>query len=99
MTRQQLAVTLLIPFSVLTIYAVVHVGYVGIFDYQRHSPAGWQVFSDLVIACCLCFVWIFPNAKSAGRNPWPYAVITLFLGSIGPLLYLSLETKSKRLTF
>jgi len=95
MTRQLFAIILLIPFSLLSVYAVMKVGYVGIFDYHRHSPAGWQVFADLVIACVLLFVWIFPEAKRHGRNPWPYLAITCFLGSIGPLLYLLLTPKAK----
>lgn len=95
MKRQLLAIAILIPFSILSIYAILHVGYVGIFDYQRHSPAGWQVFSDLVIACVLIFIWIIPDAKRYGRNPWPYLLITIFLGSFGPLLYLALTPRNK----
>lgn len=88
MTRQHLAIALLIPFSVLSAYSVYKSGYWGLFQYQFASPAGWQVLADLVIACGLMFVWIFPDAKRHNRNPWPYVVITLFLGSFGPLLYL-----------
>jgi len=88
MNRRLLAITLLIPFSVLSAYAVFKVGYMGILDYHRHSPAGWQVFADLVIACLLCLLWLIPEAKQNGRNPWPFVVITLLLGSFGPLFYL-----------
>jgi len=95
MTRQLFALIILIPFTILSIYATYKVGYIGIFDYHRHSPAGWQVFTDLVIACVLLFVWIFPEAKRYGRNPWPYLVITCFLGSFGPLLYLLLTPRNK----
>ena len=90
MTRQHLAIFLLIPFTILTIYAIDQVGYIGIFDYQRYSPAGWQVLIDLIIVCGLSLLWMFSDAKHSGRNPWPYAVTTVFLGSIGPLLYLAL---------
>lgn len=89
LTKRSLAITLLIPFSALTIYAVMQVGYVGIFDYHRHSPAGWQVFADLVVALILVLSWMIPDAKKRGRNPIPWVVMTLFLGSIGPLLYLA----------
>jgi len=87
--KKVLAIAILIPFSLLSLYAVLEVGYIGIFDYHRHSPAGWQVFTDLVIALVLVFTWMIPEAQKAGRNPWPWVVITLFLGSIGPLLYLA----------
>lgn len=87
-SRRTLALVLLVPFTLLTVYAVAQVGYVGIFDYQRHSPAGWQVFVDLVVALVLVLSWLVPEAKRNGRNPWPWVAATLLLGSIGPLLYL-----------
>lgn len=92
---RNLAVVLLIPFSLLSVYAVSEVGYWGIIDYHRHSPAGWQVIADLVIALILVLSWLIPNAKKTGRNPWPYVVGTLFLGSIGPLFYLLLSPSKK----
>ena len=86
--RRALALILGIPFLALTAYAVQQVGYVGIFDYHRHSPAGWQVFADLVIALVLVLTWLVPEARRGGHNPWPWVVATLFLGSIGPLAYM-----------
>ena len=91
--RRTLAIVLLIPFSLLTLYAVLEVGYIGIFDYQRHSPAGWQVFIDLVVALVLILSWLVVDARKSGRNPWRWVGATLFLGSIGPLLYLALSSK------
>ena len=88
MSRRTLAIIILIPFTLLTAYAVHKVGYIGIFDYHRHSPAGWQVIADLVIALVLVLTWLVPEARRAGRNPWPWVVATLLLGSFGPLLYL-----------
>ena len=92
-SARTLAIVLLIPFTALTAYAVMQVGYIGIFDYHRHSPAGWQVFADLVIALVLVLLWLVPHAKDSGRNPWPWVVLTLLLGSFGPLLYLVLAGK------
>ena len=91
MNKQIIAIALLIPFSLLTVYAIYKVGYIGVFDYQRHSPAGWQVFADLVIACLLCLSWLIPEAKRNGRNPAPFVVLTLFLGALGPLLYIATD--------
>ncbi len=88
MSKKMLSIIILIPFSILTAYAVFKVGYFGIFDYHRHSPAGWQVITDLVIACILLLTWMIPEAKKNGRNPWPFVVLTVFSGSFGPLLYL-----------
>lgn len=80
----------LIPFTLLTVYAVMEVGLDGIIAYQLESSAGIQVLVDLVIACAIFLVWMFKNAKETGRNPWGYLVITLVAGSFGPLLYLAL---------
>ncbi len=88
MHNKTLAIAILVPFSVLTAYAVMQVGYVGIFDYQRHSPAGWQVFADLVIALVLVLLWLVKDAKKTGRSPWPWVALTLASGSFGPLLYI-----------
>ena len=89
MNRRTTAILILVPFSALTLYALLQVGYLGLFDYQLHSPAGWQVLADLVIALLIVLMWLVPEAKRAGRNPWPWVVLTLCTGSIGPLLYLA----------
>lgn len=94
MNKKVVAIALLIPFFLLTAYTLYRVGYVGIIDYQRHSPAGWQVFADLVIACILLLMWIIPDAKKRGRNPWGYVIITFVAGSFGPLLYWALGKPS-----
>lgn len=86
---RMLAFVLLIPFLLLTAYTIKEVGYIGIFQYQWHSYAGWQVFADLVIALILVLTWLIRNARSTSRNPWPWVIMTLFLGSIGPLAYLA----------
>lgn len=82
------AILILIPFAPLSFYALVQEGYVGLFAYQLGSPAGWQVLADLVIALLLVLSWLIADAKRAGRNPWPWVLITLATGSFGPLLYL-----------
>lgn len=88
MNRKNIALIMLIPFLGLTLYALLDVGYIGILDYHRHSSAGWQVFTDLVIALVLVLSFLIPDARANGRNPWPWVIGTLFTGSIAPLLYL-----------
>ena len=89
-----LAILILIPFTVLSAYALWDVGYIGILDYHRHSSAGWQVIVDLVIAVALILVWLVPDARKAGKNPWPWVLLTLVTGSFGPLLYLIFRKSS-----
>lgn len=87
MTRFAL-ILVIAAFGALSAYALMDVGYLGIFDYHRHSSAGWQVLTDLVIVCVLACVWMVSDARKTGRNPWPYVAITLAAGAFGPLFYL-----------
>lgn len=91
-----LALAILVPFSLLSAYAVAEVGYVGIFTYHLPSPAGWQVFTDLVIAVLLICLWMIQDARRTGRTVWPYLVTSLFLGSFGVLFYLALAPSEAR---
>lgn len=86
--RRILAIALLIPFSLITLYAVYRVGYTGILSHALDGPAGWQLAADLVVALILVLAWLVPTARHENRNPWPWVVVTLCLGSFGPLLYL-----------
>ena len=88
MNRRKLALIILIPFAALTTWALMNGGIAGILSFHQ-SPGGWQVFIDLVIALGLLLTFLVPHARAQGRNPWPWVVMTLALGSFGPLLYLA----------
>jgi hypothetical protein len=77
-----------LDFAVLSGYAMVEHGYMGIWQHQLANTAGWQVIVDLIIVCTLAMVWMFADARRSGRNVWPYVAITVLAGSFGPLLYL-----------
>lgn len=77
-----------LDFAVLSGYAMMEQGYLGIWLYQFANPAGWQVLADLIIVSTLAMVWMVADARRSGRNAWPYVAITVFAGSFGPLLYL-----------
>jgi hypothetical protein len=85
-----LSIAILIPFSLLSAFALTRVGYLGIFAHQLSSPAGWQVLADLVIAVVLICLWMVQDARRTGRTVWPYVVTSVFLGSFGVLFYLLL---------
>jgi uncharacterized membrane protein len=87
MPRVLLIVTL-VAFSALTAAALWHHGYWGIVAPHFESFGAAQVLADLVIALVLVLVWLWRDARAAGRNPWPWVVLTLAAGSFGPLLYL-----------
>jgi hypothetical protein len=77
-----------LAFAALSIVVVAEHGVVGIFLHQFQNLAGWQVLTDLTIALGLFLAWMWHDARSAGRNPWPWLVLTVVAGSFGPLIYL-----------
>jgi len=87
MSRTILTATL-VAFSALTAMALWRHGYWGIIQPQFESFGTAQVLADLVIALTLAMVWMWQDAKRAGRNVWPWIALTLAAGAFGPLLYL-----------
>lgn len=79
---------LLADFVALTAYAVWQHGYLAFFDVHAMNAISVQVFVDLIIALGMVSAWMWNDARRRGISPVPYLVATLFLGSIGPLLYL-----------
>jgi hypothetical protein len=81
----------LVDFVALTAYAVYHHGYQAFFDFGAMNAIQIQmiqIFIDLIIALSIVVGWMWRDAKARGISPMPYIVMTLFLGSIGPLVYL-----------
>lgn len=89
MNRKQLLIgVVLADFLALNAYAVWHYGYVGIWQAATANVATVAVLVDLCIAIGLIAVWMWNDAQRRGINAVPYLVLSLFLGSVGPLLYL-----------
>lgn len=80
--------TILAGFSAFTAYVVWQYGYVGLFERALADAATIQLSLDLVIALSVALLWIVRDARERGIGVAPYVVATVFLGSIGPLLYL-----------
>lgn len=89
---------IIVDFALLTGYALAQHGYWGIIAYHLPSSAGWQVIADLVISCAIIARWMVTDARRSGRNPWPYLLVMLVLGSFGPLFYLLLEPRKTQST-
>jgi hypothetical protein len=87
MQRTLLTITLIL-FGAITAAALWQHGYWGIIAPQFQTFGGGQVLADLVIALILVMVWMWQDAKATGRNAWPWIIVTLLLGSFGPLAYL-----------
>jgi hypothetical protein len=78
----------LVVFSIFSGYVVYQYGYIGLFEQGLANAATLQIFLDLTIALSLVLVWLWQDARKHGVSPLPYLILTLSLGSIGPLLYL-----------
>lgn len=78
----------LIAFALFSGYVVYHYGYTGLFEQGLANAATIQIFLDLTIALSLVLWWMWQDARTQGISPLPYVILTLTLGSIGPLLYL-----------
>ena len=81
----------LADFAALTAWAVYTHGVVGLFELATANLATLTVFADLCIALTLIISWMWSDAKARGVSAAPYIILTLTLGSVGPLLYLILR--------
>jgi len=94
--QRVLIVMTLILFGILTAAAVWHDGVLGIFASAFRSLGSTQIFVDLVIALTLAMVWMWHDAKTTGRNAWPWIVATILVGSFAPLMYLLTRKSSAK---
>lgn len=80
-------------FLALTGYTVLEYGYIGFFKLIAANAATVTAAVDLVIALTLIIVWMERDARVHGISHIPYVLLTLALGSVGPLLYLMRRTR------
>lgn len=93
MTWKQIALWCLLgDFVALTAYAVFTEGYFAFvpasITFATGSAWGAQVIVDFLIALGVALGFVIVDARQRGLAAWPFVVITLGLGSIGPLAYL-----------
>ena len=89
MNAKQLGLCLvLLAFGGVEAYAVWQVGYAGLFEQALGTVGARLGFLDLCVALGLVTVWLVRDARDRGISPLPYMLLTLTLGSVGPLLYL-----------
>jgi hypothetical protein len=89
MTKKQWVLAIVLAdFLVLNAWVVMQYGYMGFIREVLSTVPGIAVLVDLTIALTLVGIWMWNDAKRRGIAVVPYLVIGLFLGSVGPLLYL-----------
>ncbi|MEM1141839.1 MAG: hypothetical protein AAGI88_04575 [Pseudomonadota bacterium] len=89
MNRRILSIVILVPFLLLTGWALMNGGIMGILN-THQTPGGAQVFVDLIISLILLLTFLVPHARENDRNPWIWVALTVCLGSIAPLLYFAI---------
>jgi len=86
--RSIMLLLVIAAFGALSVLALQDVGYFGIIAPHFQSWGGAQVFADLTILAVLFCIWMVRDARRRGVAAWPFILMTVFLGSFGPLLYL-----------
>lgn len=82
-------------FLALSGFAVYQHGVCGFFTLLLANSATVTLSTDLVISLTLISVWLWRDARSRGVSPYPFLLMTVALGSAGPLLYLALKAMKK----
>ncbi len=91
----------LVPGVVLAAFVALNVEVFlkdGATEWLRLGLTSWSVgllLTDLCIALSLVVGWMIVDARKRGATVWPFAVLTVLLGSVGPLLYLVIRSASK----
>jgi hypothetical protein len=79
-------VTLL--FGGFSLWVLLQLGYFGIWQGGFANLGSTQITVDLVVACSLLVLFIARDCRARGQPWWPWAALTLVVGSFGPLAYL-----------
>jgi len=98
MTKIQILLgVVLAVFGFENAWALAHYGFIGTWEnlIAADFPTHLVIF-DLLIALSLVMVWMWNDARERGATVWPYLVVTLAVGSIGPLLYLIRRESARR---
>lgn len=83
-----LLAVVLADFVGLTLYALAQVGLSGFVEAATANIATVALTADLCIALGLISVWMWRDAQRRGVAVVPHLLLTLGLGSVGPLLFL-----------
>ena len=89
--RTLVLAAVVVPFAVVTVLTLVQVGYVAVFTTAFASIEGAQVFLDLCVSLTLVLTWVVSDARRQGLAAWPFVLLTLAGGSLGPLCYLGVR--------
>jgi Terpene cyclase DEP1 len=78
-------------FTAYSTLVVAEHGYTGFLHLAWREPWAMQMLLDLTIALTIVSSLLVVDARRRKQVAWPWVVVTLFLGSVGPLWYLVLR--------
>lgn len=84
-----------VSFTALTAYAGYEFGVIGIFREGVRNSGTLQILVDLFICGFFFIAWLKHDAQRMNRSFLLWTIVTLTVGSFGPLLYL-LTRKPRR---
>jgi hypothetical protein len=87
---------LLVGFSALTAEVVIRDGYTEWLRIAFENRSAGLLLVDLTIALSLVMGWMIKDARARKVTVWPFTILTVLLGSVGPLMYLVLRSASDR---
>ena len=93
MSKKQIGLwCVMADFVCLTLYAMFTEGYfafIGVaIDFAGSNIWGVQILTDFLVALTIALGWCVADARKRDLNYWPFVVLTITLGVIGPLAYL-----------
>lgn len=77
-----------LAFGAFSIWVLLQVGYLGIWQGGFANIGSTQITIDLVIACTIAMGFVARECRARGRPWWPWVGLTLAGGSLGLLAYL-----------
>lgn len=90
-----IAILILVPFGAYSTWVVIEHGYFGFVSLGADGGWGLQVLLDLAISLFFVSSVMIKDARERKVMVWPWLLLTVTLGSIGPLLYLAFRPTAK----
>jgi hypothetical protein len=82
------AAPVLVVFTAFSMWVLIARGPLELVAQLQGQPWSVQLLLDLAIALGFALSWMRTDARQRGLPWWPFLLVTLAVGSIGPLAYL-----------
>ena len=89
MNNRLAATAVLVPFLADSLWVGAARGPLGVLARAGREPWAMHRLLDLAITSAFSIHWMIRDARVAGRNPWPFVIATIAVGSIAALVYIA----------